>query len=146
MVFLKIKKEGVNISNNGSVSIIDIDPTIVDLMINAIHDKIKFGRKLYCNGVVPLTPQKADQSTESSEKELPTPPVEVRKNLHPSPKNKTSPAVLVAKSACDNDITESVNTQDLSIDKPQKESTSLDVEDNNWPSVSNLVRRHSLSL
>ena len=55
------KKECVKINSNGIVHISNLDNYIVDFLINSIHGKIKFGRKIYCNGVVPLnTPEKPD--------------------------------------------------------------------------------------
>ena len=57
------KKESVQINSNGTVIIKDLDHYIVEFLINSIHGKIKYGRKLYCNGVVPLTPAKSDNNS-----------------------------------------------------------------------------------
>ena len=57
------KKEVVEIKDNGNVIISNLDSYIVEYLINSIHGKIKFGRKLFCNGVVELTPKKPDLPT-----------------------------------------------------------------------------------
>ena len=58
------KKESVRINSNGRVHVADLDSYIVEYIINSVHGKIKFGRKLYCNGVVPLTPEKSNPLSE----------------------------------------------------------------------------------
>jgi len=53
------KKEAVQINNNGSIMINDLDSYIIEYLTDSIHGKVNFGRKIYCNGVLPLTPQKS---------------------------------------------------------------------------------------
>ena len=52
------KKESVTFRANGVVTISDLDSTTSKTLIDAIHGKLNFGKKLYCNGVIPLTPEK----------------------------------------------------------------------------------------
>ena len=52
------KREGIEISNNGSVTIKSLDTSQCSAMIHSIHGKKHFGKKLFCNGYVPLTPEK----------------------------------------------------------------------------------------
>ena len=59
------KKSGVRFKANGSVDIDDLDSATCKVLIEAIHGRSKFESKLYCNGVVPLTPQKALENSEN---------------------------------------------------------------------------------
>ena len=54
------KKEEIIIKNNGVVTIRNIDNATSKLLIETIHGKLNFGKKLYCNGFIPLTPEKQD--------------------------------------------------------------------------------------
>ena len=44
----------------------ELDSYIVEFLLNTIHGKVSFGRRLYCNGIIPLTPQKNDKVQEVS--------------------------------------------------------------------------------
>ena len=52
------KKEAVSISKNGTVIIRDLLNSECLKLINNIHGRIYCSKKLYCNGIVPLTPEK----------------------------------------------------------------------------------------
>ena len=52
------KKSEIMIKSNGAVTIKNLDNETSKILIEAIHGKVNFGKKLYCNGFVPLTPQK----------------------------------------------------------------------------------------
>ena len=85
------KKNSVNIKTNGHVIIRDLEISECKVLIEAIHGKNNFGRKLFCNGIVPLTPLKStidQQSLESPtpEQNLPDPSTlpETSKLLEPS--------------------------------------------------------------
>ena len=56
------KKEDVVIKTDGVVMIRNLDNTISNQLIEALHGQINFGRKLFCNGVIPLTPLKPEGS------------------------------------------------------------------------------------
>ena len=51
-------KENITINNSGTVYIRNLDNSQCLALIDSIHWKRNFGRKLYCNGYVPLTPEK----------------------------------------------------------------------------------------
>ena len=51
-------KESVEIKGNGSISIKNIDNQVCNTMINNIHNQTSFGKKLFCNGFIALTPEK----------------------------------------------------------------------------------------
>ena len=54
------KKGAVLIKENGKVTIKNLSNDESDLLIDAINGKIHFDRKLYCNGIIPLTPEKVE--------------------------------------------------------------------------------------
>ena len=55
------KKDTAVFKSNGVVTINDLDNNTSKVLIEAIHGNFEFGRRLYCNGVIPLTPQKQAQ-------------------------------------------------------------------------------------
>ena len=67
------------IKDNGTVYIRDLDNAACKAIIENIHNRVNFGRKLYCNGIIPLTPvkensQKSSSDAASSEGSGPAPP------------------------------------------------------------------------
>ena len=52
------KKDEVILRSNGIVTIKNLDDITSNLLITAIHGKQNFGKKLFCNGIIPLTPKK----------------------------------------------------------------------------------------
>ena len=52
------KTENVSFNNNGTVIIKELENKVCLTLIEAIHGANHFDRKLYCNGVIPLTPEK----------------------------------------------------------------------------------------
>ena len=65
-------KDNITIKQNGSVMIDNLPNKDCIALIEAVHNKVNFGKKLYCNGVIPCTPEKVDSpralasSTQSS--------------------------------------------------------------------------------
>ena len=53
-------KESITIKQNGSVMIDNLPNKDCISLIEALHNKVNFGRKLFCNGVIPCTPEKVD--------------------------------------------------------------------------------------
>ena len=103
-------KEKVTFKPNGVVIINCLDTDAIKKLIETIHGKIWFGKKLYCNGLVPLTPEKLEDTS----------------GIQSDIKENTSSAQLVS-------LVEPSISQPVGI-----------VSDNDG--VSDLVRRHSLSL
>ena len=122
------KREGVKINDNGTVLIHDLDSYIVEYLITTIHGKVHFGKKLYCNGVIPLTPNKSEVPHVNSNANKSSILAEST-NLENKPK---SPLQLQTETVHDNPSV----TDYIPIDSSVAE---LD-------SVNQLVRRHSLSL
>ena len=60
------KKDDTVIKANGVVTIPDLDNLTSKALISAIHGKVYFGRKLYCNGIIPITPEKTSSSASPS--------------------------------------------------------------------------------
>ena len=56
----EIHKENIDIKQNGAVMIKDLSSSECEVLITAIHTKTHFGRRMYCNGIIPRTPDKAE--------------------------------------------------------------------------------------
>ena len=56
------KKDNIIIKNNGYVTVKNLNEEESKLLIDAIHGKVFFDRKMFCNGIVPLTPEKQSDS------------------------------------------------------------------------------------
>ena len=72
------KRENIEIKSNGSVTIQNIDNVICLDMIRNIHNKVEFGKKLFCNGFIALTPEKTEiggSSPTTPSQSQPTAPV-----------------------------------------------------------------------
>ena len=54
------KKDDIIFKSHGTVTIRNLDNATSKMLIEAIHGKVNFGKKLYCNGIIPLTPEKED--------------------------------------------------------------------------------------
>ena len=71
------KRESVRI-NSGKVIIKELENTECLTLIDVIHGKKHFDQKIFCNGFVPLTPEKItepeSESSSSSQTEKPLPP------------------------------------------------------------------------
>ena len=61
-------KESVTIKSNGYVTISNLANHVCRLLIGNIYNKSHFDKKLFCNGIIPLTPEKKDTETFSSVK------------------------------------------------------------------------------
>jgi hypothetical protein len=59
-------KESVVIKPNGTVIIKNLENTVCRTLIENIHNKKHFNRKLFCNGIIPLTPDKPAATSQSS--------------------------------------------------------------------------------
>ena len=53
-------KDNINIKQNGAVMINNLAGSQCEALIAAIHTKTHFGRRLFCNGIIPRTPDKAE--------------------------------------------------------------------------------------
>ena len=64
-------KETVLIKPNGIVTINGLENEVCLALIKNIHQIINFGKKLYCNGIIPLTPEKPEtKDTVDEEKDV----------------------------------------------------------------------------
>ena len=59
-------KDNVDFKHNGSVIINNLENFECKHLISAIHNNDKFGKKLFCNGLIPLTPEKAVQTSSTN--------------------------------------------------------------------------------
>ena len=73
------KTEKIAFSTNGTVTVRELDNCESLTLIEALHGKKVFDRKVFCNGVIPLTPEKIDSDPGNSITELgiPLPPVTI---------------------------------------------------------------------
>ena len=74
------KRETVAFDNRGGVLIKDLENAECLAIIEKIHGKTFFEKKLFCNGFVPLTPEKIEASVQKE-----TSPVQVNVNKSPPP-------------------------------------------------------------
>ena len=58
-------KDDVLMRSNGTVTIKNLTNEISSIMIDNLHQKKVMGRKIFCNGIVPLTPKKDEQTNET---------------------------------------------------------------------------------
>ena len=129
------KKDGVTFKENGVVEISDLDSNICRLLIEAIHGKEMFGRKVFCNGVIPLTPDKPAPSAES----LISPAQAIPSSLTLSATTVTA-ADVAASSFISDKSASSKSPAFLAAVKAFKE------DESDLASNTTVVRRHSLSL
>ena len=83
-------RDNVHFKPRGRVVINGLDHSICKILIEEIHTKIHFNKKLFCDGIVPLTPQKDETSpqpmvsaTQPHDSEPPS-PLPVATSLCPS--------------------------------------------------------------
>ena len=60
------KKDNIIIKLNGNVTVKNLDTEECRFLIDAIHGQRFFDRKFYCNGIVPLTPEKHSETDNSN--------------------------------------------------------------------------------
>ena len=75
------------IKENGTVTIRNLENAACKVLIENIHHKLNFGKKLYCNGIIPLTPSKEDPRIVGSSSEamgLPSSPSKTQPELAPT--------------------------------------------------------------
>ena len=58
-------KDKIDIKQNGAVMIKDLSSSECEVLISVIHTKTHFGRRMFCNGIIPRTPDKADIPVET---------------------------------------------------------------------------------
>ena len=93
---LDAKKENITFGANGVVCIKNLENQTCRNLIQAMHGKVYLGKKLFCNGVIPLTPQKLElpHSEESQEQCAPAPPSCASINAPPGTPPTASPKPL----------------------------------------------------
>ena len=60
------KKDDINIKLNGTVTITNLDNDVSSQLISYLHNMKFMGKKIFCNGIVPLTPKKQEDLTDPS--------------------------------------------------------------------------------
>ena len=123
------KKDNVTINKNGTVLITDIENVHCIALINAIHQKTHFGKRLFCNGYAPLSPEKQQLNPGKTQQGIESVPVPISPAAEsPSPKPAES-----SETSC-------IPSLVVSTASPVTDRSLI------FPSKDQLVRRHSLSL
>ena len=115
-------KDNVSILENGSVLIRDLDNTVCLQLIGCINGQLFKGKRIYCNGIIAVTPQKEPKS-----------PIE-------APASTNTDQLL--------DSVPNVETSNLIGTQNDIPKILSPLTSPNWPTFerSDLARRHSLSL
>ena len=151
-------KDNAVIKPNGTVIVNKLETSVCQLLIDNIHAKQNFGRKLYCNGVIPFTPQKVDTeplpetNAASSSSSAVSPSSSVVSPSTPTTSSVSNPLVIVSQ--VNNRTSAQVSTV---FSSPGHSTPSMSFGDIGTPDVStmldndyqmkldeNLVRRHSI--
>ena len=121
-------KDNVQVNSNGVVIIRELDNTACLNLIKNIQGKIHYSRKMYCNGIVALTPLKTNIMDVSSESKL-----------------QAESSTVVSKEI---DFSEDVHAATEEFHQRPIPKTLSPLKSPTWPScnVRDLARRHSLSL
>ena len=138
------KKDGVTFNNQGGVMIKGLENSECQAIIESIHSKKHFGQRLFCNGFIPLTPEKQqdkfDSSLETSQVEKPLPPKlpELLQHMPATTKQPTELATSANISA--------VEASTLYQERFQSSSQAAATGFNGFLSNHEVTRRHSISL
>jgi hypothetical protein len=134
------KKDETIIKANGIVTIKNLDNATSRQLIEAIHGKLNFGKKLFCNGFVPLSPEKEDSfvaENASSESSQAT-------SSQPGPSASMTGSTPAAPSSQEINPPVLVSDHDFSAQSLASKFPMFDIR--GQPSTSTLIRRHSISL
>ena len=77
--------DNVVIKDNGKVTIRGLENAVCKALIESIHHKVNFGRKLYCNGIIPMTPVKPSDTDGAASLPAMGPPAALSPIKSPSP-------------------------------------------------------------
>ena len=157
-------RENVEIKSNGSVSLKNTDNAICLSLIANIHNKVEFGRKLFCNGFIALTPEKEETGTTApapssqSSPSVPASPSQVGPTVPASPP-RSQPSVPTASLLSGSSSPSSppqpgpATPTSQAAPPPMKKSTSAcsmlslpGLAPPDFASTNEMVRRYSLSL
>ena len=164
------KRNKVSFTSNGGVMIRDLENEECQHLINFIHGKKHFNQKMFCNGFIPLTPEKpTEQALTVFSPEQTLPPLDQDREALPPPSQE--PAVHQPDLAAEKLLPEqvekplphfdqgretlapppqapAVQQSDLLAEKPLPHISSLVdfTELGKFPSDKEVIRRHSISL
>ena len=124
-------KDTVVIRNNGLVTIKGLTNSVCLDLISSIHNKVEFGKKLFCNGFIALTPEKEGEISE---------PQAVTPASQPTPVSQSSTG---SKPALD---VEEASQESITTTSSFSNSSMPSLTESDFSSASAVVRRYSLSL
>ena len=84
-------KDDISMNKNGTVMIDNLPNNVCIDLIQKVHNKFSFGRKLYCNGVVPRTPDKAELNPDQDQESMSEPVAQINNAVVPSLLSPMSP-------------------------------------------------------
>ena len=147
-------KDTVLVKPTGMVTIAKLENEVCLKLIENIHNKVAFGKKLFCNGIIPLTPEKSENPTSISEKDIIEKVVEATATVaecqvsesdqRPSIRAGYSSGLLPSIRLTTPSRSKSADPEALDTETAAG-STHHRVSDT-FQSETNLARRHSLSL
>ena len=149
--------EKIKFSNNGSVQIRDLENSESLKLIEALHGKRFFERKIFCNGLIPLTPEKTSTDTESSYSPV-VPPATIINKLVPQAETSESGEPLETSNDKNKPIPPLLTVSSSGTSKPLPPTTrelapsaaveTWNNEPSDWSVITNeeVARRHSISL
>ena len=154
--------DALQINEGGVVNIRNLDNSICQNMISLIHGKKYFSRKMFCNGLVLLTPEKEKDTESEVQVDIPGgEPEKIDRGVYSVPQLVSEPSLVSETCATTeptlvsnvNEIQEETSTEKENLDKgiysdhfvPKLMSP---LSSPTWPSFDreDLARRHSLSL
>ena len=121
-------RDKIKFGIKGIITINDISNKDCMALIDKIHEKNHFGKKLFCNGILPLTPKKSSGSPEP-----PISPTTSELPIHPKP---LPPSTI-------KDL-EGIPAANQELDTFENSAPQFSIDD--FPDCDTVVRRHSVSL
>ena len=140
------KKDSITFNNNGGVMIKDLENSECKALIEFIHGKKHFGQTMFCNGFIPLTPEKQlDQCNRGS------PIIQSETPLPPQPPSVVQNKPVITQQSPELELItsdSSPNTEGNSLHQERFQSSSqvMTTGFNGFLSNQEVTRRHSISL
>ena len=95
-----LNMDAIAIKPNGIVTVKNLENSVCLALISALHNQKHFGRKLFCNGIIPLTPEKVGaESSDSSAAEILGTQPQLPTNLGTTVTSSSAPLGTGAKSS-----------------------------------------------
>ena len=162
------KKDNIQFGKKGTVTIRDLENSLCLALIDKIHGTKPFSRTLYCNGVIPMTPEKNVANLQSSEASslllTESTDTQIATSNVDQPTHSVNPGIMLTESSLDNTSENMVSRIGESLAEEECSPLSGNIpgllsplmsptkdehfRSPTWPAyeAEDLARRHSLSL